>query len=90
MPTNEAISPMIPMRNLQPADDDSAGQEACIANISPAERRARLRFGIVQFVIALVITAVLVGLGADRLWRLGLFALFAAAAGGYFQFRDKT
>lgn len=64
--------------------------EVCIANISPAERRKRLNFGIIQFVITLVILGVFLITGADKLWRLILFLPFAAAATGYFQARDKT
>ena len=64
--------------------------EVCIANISPRERRRRLIIGIVQFVAAVVILAVLLALGLDRLWRLPLFLLFAAAAIGFFQWHDKT
>ena len=64
--------------------------EVCISNISPAERRKRLLGGVIGFVIALVILAVLIVIGADRLWRLPLFLLFFGAANGYFQWRDKT
>jgi hypothetical protein len=64
--------------------------EVCISNISPAERRKRLLGGVIGFVIALVILAVLLASGADRLWRLPLFLLFFGAANGYFQWRDKT
>lgn len=69
---------------------DEAGEEVCIANISPLERQKRLRFGITQFVISLVVLGVLIAFGADRLWRLPLLFLFWAAAVGYFQARDKT
>ena len=64
--------------------------EVCIANISPKERRMRLRFGIVQFAISLVILGALLFFGVDKVWRLPLFFMFAAAAAGYFQWRDKT
>ena len=64
--------------------------EVCIANISPLERRKRLRFGIVELVISLIILAVLVALDVNPLWRLPLLFLFGAAAAGYFQARDKT
>jgi hypothetical protein len=64
--------------------------EVCISNISPAERRKRLLGGVTGFVIALVVLAVLIASGADRLWRLPLFLLFFGAANGYFQWRDKT
>ncbi len=64
--------------------------EVCISNISPAERRKRLLGGVTGFVIALVVLAVLIASGADRLWRLPFFLLFFGAANGYFQWRDKT
>jgi len=64
--------------------------EACIANINPAERRKRLITGIVAFVAAAVILAVMAFTGMDRLWRLPLALLFFVAATGYFQWRDKT
>jgi hypothetical protein len=62
----------------------------CVPNISTAERRKRLRFGLMSFGIALVILAVLMVIGADRLWRLPLILLFWGATTGYFQWRDKT
>jgi len=64
--------------------------EVCISNISTAERRKRLLSGVIGFVIALVVLAVLIASGADHLWRLPLFLLFFGAANGYFQWRDKT
>lgn len=64
--------------------------EACIANISPLERQKRMRFGIVQFAISLVILAVLVILNVNPLWRFPLLLMFTAAATGYFQAKDKT
>jgi hypothetical protein len=75
--------------SINPALNQNMG-EACIANISTPERRIRLRFGIIMFVLSLILLAVLVATGADRLWRLPLFLLFGAAASGYFQWRDKT
>ncbi len=76
-------------QNLILNTQQSAG-DACIANISPAERRKRLITGIVAFVAAAVILAVMVFIGMDRLWRLPLVLLFFVAATGYFQWRDKT
>jgi len=64
--------------------------EVCIPNISTAERRKRLTFGVITFVISLVILAVLVASGASRWWRLPLFLLFIGAATGFFQWREKT
>ena len=74
---------------LNPALNQKMG-DACIANISTPERRIRLRFGIIMFVLSLIILAILVATGADRLWRLPLFLLFGAAASGFFQWKDKT
>ena len=65
-------------------------EQVCIANISPKERRKRLESGIVTAVISLVVLAVLVATGVNPWWRLTLFPLFAGAASGYFQWRDKT
>ncbi len=64
--------------------------ETCVANISPRERLKRLAGGVIPFVIAIGLLAWLGALHADRLWRLPLFFLFAAAAVGFFQWRDKT
>ena len=79
--------------DIRPQPSKDSGQvegETCIANISPRERRGRLVAGMIQFAVAIAILAVLVGLGVDRLWRLPLFLLFAAAAVGFFQWHDKT
>ena len=65
-------------------------RDVCIANIGPAERQKRLRFGIQQFTVTLVILAVLIFLHVNPLWRLPLLFMFWAAAVGYFQARDKT
>lgn len=65
-------------------------EEACVPNISPRERLKRLIGGVIPFVIALVILTWLISTNADRLWRLPLFILFASAASGFFQWRDKT
>ena len=64
--------------------------EVCIANISPAERQKRLKFGIQQFVITLVILGALMVFHANHLWRLPLLLMFWASATGYFQAKDKT
>ena len=69
--------------------DEEVG-EVCIANISPAERRIRLRFGMVQLAISLVILVALLLFGVNPFWRLLLFFPFSAAATGYFQAKDKT
>ena len=81
--------PNINIESSVPQEDDGNG-EVCIANISPEERRKRLRFGIIQFVISLIILAVLLITGVDKTWRLTLILPFGAAATGYLQWRDKT
>jgi hypothetical protein len=75
--------------SLSPKEDDG-NYAGCIANISPAERRKRLTFGIIQLVIGLIILIALLITDADKIWRLILFLPFWAAATGYFQSRDKT
>ena len=64
--------------------------EVCISNISPLEREKRLKFGIRQFVITLVILGALIIFGVNHFWRLPLLFLFWASAVGYFQAKDKT
>ena len=70
--------------------EETKGETVCIANISPLERQKRLRFGIQQFIFALVILGVLIALDVNPLWRLPLLLLFWASAIGYFQAREKT
>jgi len=69
--------------------DEEVG-EVCIANISPLERQKRMRFGIQQFVVTLVILGIMLALDVNHFWRLPLLFLFWPAAIGYFQARDKT
>ncbi len=64
--------------------------EVCIANISPLERKKRLKFGIGQFVVTLVVLVALMSLGVDPAWRLLLFFMFSAATVSCFQAFDKT
>jgi hypothetical protein len=71
-------------------EEDNEGYEVCLANISPLERQKRLRFGIVQFALSLIVLVTMLVLGVDKIWRLPLFFLFSTAAVGYFQWRDKT
>ena len=73
-----------------PSESQEDTGEVCIANISPAERQKRLRFGIQQLIVTLVILAILILLHVNPFWRLPLLFLFWAAAIGYFQARDKT
>lgn len=64
--------------------------EVCIANISPREREIRRQFAIRQFIVALVILAIMIALQLDPVWRLLLFFLFSASTSSFFQARDKT
>lgn len=76
--------------NTNSSSQDEETKEVCLANISPLERQKRLRFGIIQFIFALLVLAVMIALHLNPLWRLSLLFLFWAAAIGYFQARDKT
>lgn len=71
-------------------DADQSGGEVCVANISPVERRKRLKFAIRQLMFTLAILGVLIVLGLPPFWRLPLFFLFSAATTSYFQVLDKT
>ena len=64
--------------------------DVCIANISPRERLKRLAGGAVMFGISLVVLGILMAAGASLWWRLALFPVFAGAASGFFQWKDKT
>ncbi len=63
---------------------------ACIANISPRERKKRQRFGTMQIIFGVIVLAVLLLTGAEKSWRLATFFLFAAGASSIFQALDKT
>jgi hypothetical protein len=79
--------------NLNQSDSSRESEElgeVCLANISPLERQKRLRFGIQQLIVTLLILGVLIALHVNPLWRLPLLFLFWASAVGYFQARDKT
>lgn len=64
--------------------------DACVPNISPAERKKRMDFGILQLVVTFGILAAMLYFGADKLWRLPLFAMFSSGAVSIFQALDKT
>jgi hypothetical protein len=68
----------------------SSATEVCIANISTAERRKRLRGGVVSSAISLALLGVLMAIGASRWWRIALLPFIMGAASGYFQWSDKT
>jgi hypothetical protein len=81
----------VKMRDLPP--DDGNGQvpvQECIANISEEERLKRLIPGIAGMVLAVIILGIMMATSVDRFWRIGLFFLFAGAASGIFQARDRT
>jgi prepilin-type N-terminal cleavage/methylation domain-containing protein len=69
---------------------ESSGGAVCIPNISTAERRKRLAFGLVELLVSLIILAVLLAFGVSRWWRLALLPFFSGAASGFFQWRDHT
>ena len=71
-------------------DSEQSAGDVCIPNISTAERRKRLNFGIIAFAISLIVLTVLMVTGVNRLWRLPLLLLFWSATTGYFQWHDKT
>jgi hypothetical protein len=64
--------------------------DVCIPNISLQERRKRLSFGVMAFVITLVILGILLATGTSRWWRIALLPFFMSAASGFFQWSDKT
>ncbi len=70
--------------------EPNTGEDVCLPNISPAERRKRLAAGGIQFMLGLVILAALIATGVSRWWRLALLLPFMGAASGFFQWRDKT
>ena len=75
--------------NSTSSQDEQIG-EVCIANISPKERKKRVRFAVQQLVVTLFVLGALVLLDVDPLWRLLLFFMFSAATTSYIQARDKT
>lgn len=73
-----------------PFKEEQGSGEVCIANISPFERKIRLKFAIRQFVFTFIILGAMIALHLNPLWRLLLFFLFSASTVSFFQFRDKT
>jgi uncharacterized membrane protein HdeD (DUF308 family) len=83
--------PIVTMRDLPPEGGDrQTPVQECIANISEEERLKRLIPGITGMVLAVIILGIMMATGVDRFWRIGLFFLFAGAASGIFQARDRT
>ena len=76
--------------NTNAQNESGPNGSVCIANIGPQQQRLRLRFGLVMFAVGVVVAALLVFTGVDRVWRIGLFLPFYLGAIGYFQARDKT
>lgn len=72
------------------SDKEQENGEVCIPNISPFERKLRLRFAIRQFVITLIILGAMIALQLHPLWRLLLFFMFSASTVSFFQVLDKT
>jgi hypothetical protein len=70
--------------------EGSGTGDACIPNISPAERKKRMDFGILQLVLTFGILAIMLTFGVDKLWRLPLFVMFASGSVSIFQALDKT
>ena len=68
----------------------TADGEVCIANIGPLGRRRRMVFGVVASGLGWISAALLVGLHADRLWRLLLFLPFWIGGSGIFQATGHT
>ena len=64
--------------------------DVCIPNISTKEQSKRLMGGLIMLVVSLIVLTVLLAIGINPWWRLGLFPFFAGAASGFFQWRDKT
>jgi hypothetical protein len=87
---NVSIQNFTPKIDPSDYEDEEGSYDVCIANISPKERRKRLNYGIIQFVFGFAVLAVLLVMGADKVWRLPLFIVFASAAVSVFQARDKT
>lgn len=77
------------LNNSTSQQDEQIG-EVCITNISPKERKKRVRFAVQQLVVTLFILGALVILDVDPRWRLLLFFMFSAATTSYIQALDKT
>jgi hypothetical protein len=75
---------------LSPSSESQPSGAVCIPNISTAERRKRLVFGLVELLLSLVILAALLAFGVSRWWRLLLLLFFMGASSGFFQWRDHT
>jgi len=63
---------------------------ACKANISPAGRRQRIRFGKTSLIVSIALLVGLVALRAPWYWRLLLFVPASMMAVGFLQARRNT
>jgi fatty acid desaturase len=64
-------------------------RETSLANIGPLQRRRRLLYGLVMFVVGLAVV-VLDLAAASRWWLVAVFTLFSAGAVGVLQARGHT
>ena len=62
----------------------------CIPNIGPGESQKRFRMGIVMLMGAIGLAIVLMAIGANRWWRVGLFLPLWVSTLGFFQTQEKT
>ncbi len=69
---------------------DQPTGEVCYENIGPKERARRAQGGYVMVGAALVLAAILVGLGAPWWSRLIVFLPFWAGISGWLQARERT
>jgi len=72
------------------SSDGESQTEVCIENISPQERKKRLKISIQVFLFTLLILGSLLALDLNLLWRLPLFFMFVTSTTTFFQWRDKT
>lgn len=90
MLTNEMV--YFAASNFNPSQHESNEEngKVCIPNISPQERKKRVRFAIQYFLFTLIILGALLAFDVNPLWRLPLFFMFSAATTSYIQALDKT
>ncbi len=62
----------------------------CIINIGAQERKKRLTFGKVTFVVTLVLSALFIFLKTPATLHLALAPLFLMSGLGFFQAKEKT
>jgi hypothetical protein len=60
------------------------------ANIGKRERLKRLAAGIAMLLVAVLVYAIMLSSGINRIWRLWLFVPLFAAGVGFFQAGEKT